>query len=140
MACRWRLPVRWPWCRPRLTTTGRTGRRQAPAGPSETSRLWLTRSGLSTTARGALTAALGSLLNWPARDAASTTSESSALMRLNDIVGESGRPPRTTVPASAPVPVPDLVGRHFAPSQPDLAWAGDITYVPTAEGGCTWPA
>lgn len=30
------------------------------------------------------------------------------LMRLNDIVGESGRPPRTTVPASAPVPVPDF--------------------------------
>lgn len=58
------------------------------------------------------------------------------LMRLNDIVGESGRPrpPRTTVAASTPAPVPDLVARRFAPAEPDLVWAGDVTYIPTAQG------
>ena len=29
---------------------------------------------------------------------------------------------------------PDLVRRRFRPGRPDRAWAGDITFVPTAEG------
>jgi transposase InsO family protein len=30
--------------------------------------------------------------------------------------------------------LPDLVERRFAPGEPDVAWAGDITYIPTGEG------
>ena len=30
--------------------------------------------------------------------------------------------------------MPDLIGRRFAPAAPDVAWCGDITYVPTGEG------
>ena len=31
-------------------------------------------------------------------------------------------------------PLPDLIGRRFDPGKPDVAWVGDITYVPTGEG------
>src|ERR687891_463811 len=30
--------------------------------------------------------------------------------------------------------IPDLVGRRFDPGRPDVAWAQDITYIPTQEG------
>lgn len=57
------------------------------------------------------------------------------LMRLHDIVGiTERRRVRTTIPAEHAPPLPDLVGRDFAPGAPDVAWAGDITYVPTDEG------
>lgn len=41
---------------------------------------------------------------------------------------------RTTIPAEANPPLPDLVGRRFAPGPPDVVWCGDITYIPTGEG------
>jgi len=31
-------------------------------------------------------------------------------------------------------PAPDLLGRLFDPDQVDLAWCGDVTYIPTDEG------
>ena len=41
---------------------------------------------------------------------------------------------RTTISAEEHPPLPDLIGRRFAPAAPDVAWCGDITYVPTGEG------
>jgi Integrase core domain len=41
---------------------------------------------------------------------------------------------RTTIPAEEHPPLPDLIGRRFAPAAPDVAWVGDITYVATGEG------
>jgi transposase InsO family protein len=55
-------------------------------------------------------------------------------MRENDIVGViECRKVRTTIPAENPPPLPDLVERRFRPGAPDVAWAGDITYVRTDE-------
>lgn len=57
------------------------------------------------------------------------------LMRINDIVGvHKPAKVRTTIPAEDAPPLPDLIGRRFAPSEPDVAWVGDITYVPTGQG------
>lgn len=57
------------------------------------------------------------------------------LMRVHGIVGvHKPAKVRTTIPAEAAPPLPDLVGRRFAPGAPDVAWCGDITYVPTGEG------
>jgi transposase InsO family protein len=39
-----------------------------------------------------------------------------------------------TKPDTAAVPAPDLLGRLFDPNRPDVAWCGDITYIPTDEG------
>lgn len=57
------------------------------------------------------------------------------LMAVNRIVGVH-KPPkvRTTIPAEAAPPLPDLIGRDFAPGEPDVAWVGDITYIPTDQG------
>jgi putative transposase len=57
------------------------------------------------------------------------------LMRVHGIVGVH-KPPRvrTTIPAEHAPPLPDLIGRLFDPGAPDVAWVGDITYVPTGEG------
>lgn len=57
------------------------------------------------------------------------------LMRVHGIVGVH-KPPkvRTTIPAEAQPPLPDLVGRRFDPGRPDVAWVGDLTYIPTGEG------
>jgi transposase InsO family protein len=41
---------------------------------------------------------------------------------------------RTTIPADDNPPIPDLIGRRFAPASPDVAWVGDITYIATGEG------
>lgn len=41
---------------------------------------------------------------------------------------------RTTIPAAEHPPLPDLIGRRFAPAVPDVAWVGDITDIPTGEG------
>jgi putative transposase len=57
------------------------------------------------------------------------------LMRLHGIVGVFKRAKvRTTIPAEENPPIPDLVGRRFAPAAPDVVWCGDITYVATGEG------
>lgn len=57
------------------------------------------------------------------------------LMRLHDMLGiTERRRVRTTIRAENAPPLPDLVERNFAPGAPDIAWAGDITYVPTDEG------
>jgi transposase InsO family protein len=39
-----------------------------------------------------------------------------------------------TIPAEANPPMPDLIERHFAPGEADVAWVGDITYIGTGEG------
>jgi transposase InsO family protein len=57
------------------------------------------------------------------------------LMRLHGIVGHRPRRRRSlTKPDGAAAPVPDLLGRLFDPDQPDVAWCGDVTYIPTDEG------
>jgi putative transposase len=57
------------------------------------------------------------------------------LMRHHGIVGvHKPAKVRTTIPAEEHPPLPDLVGRRFAPAAPDVVWCGDITYVPTGEG------
>ena len=57
------------------------------------------------------------------------------LMRLHGIVGvHKPAKVRTTIPAEDAPPLPDLIGRRFAPGRPDVAWVGDITYIPTGEG------
>lgn len=57
------------------------------------------------------------------------------LMRVHGIVGvHKPVKVRTTIPAEEHPPLPDLVGRCFAPTAPDVVWCGDITYVPTGEG------
>jgi putative transposase len=57
------------------------------------------------------------------------------LMRTHGIVGY--RPRRrgslTRQDHAAP-PAPDLLGRLFDPEQPDVAWGGDVTSIPTDEG------
>ena len=56
------------------------------------------------------------------------------LMAVHRIVGH--RPRRrgglTKTDTSMP-PAPDLLGRLFDPDRPDVAWCGDITYIPTDE-------
>jgi putative transposase len=57
------------------------------------------------------------------------------LMRLHGIVGYRPRRRRSlTKPDQAAPPAPDLLGRLFDPDQPNLAWCGDVTYVPTDQG------
>ena len=57
------------------------------------------------------------------------------LMRAHGLVGvHKPAKVRTTIPAEENPPLPDLIGRRFAPAAPDVAWVGDITYIPTGEG------
>jgi putative transposase len=57
------------------------------------------------------------------------------LMRTHGIVGYRPRRRRgLTRPDTAAAPAPDLLGRLFDPDQPDLAWCGDVTWIPTDEG------
>ncbi len=57
------------------------------------------------------------------------------LMRTHGIVGvHKPARVRTTIPAEDAPPLPDLIGRRFSPGRPDVAWIGDITYIPTGEG------
>jgi putative transposase len=57
------------------------------------------------------------------------------LMRAHGIVGHRPRRRRSlTKPDAAAAPVPDLLGRLFDPDQPDVAWCGDVTWIPTDEG------
>jgi transposase InsO family protein len=57
------------------------------------------------------------------------------LMRRHGIVGHRPRRRRSlTKPDETAAPAPDLLGRLFDPDRPDVAWCGDITYIPTDEG------
>lgn len=57
------------------------------------------------------------------------------LMRLHGMAGRvRRRRVNTTVPGPDGYEIPDLVGRRFAPGAADVAWAQDITYIPTGEG------
>jgi putative transposase len=57
------------------------------------------------------------------------------LMRAHGIVGYRPRRRRSLTKADAgAAPAPDLLGRLFDPDQPDVAWCGDVTWIPTEEG------
>ena len=57
------------------------------------------------------------------------------LMRTHGIVGYRPRRRRSlTKPDAGAAPAPDLLGRLFDPDQLDVAWCGDVTYIPTEEG------
>jgi putative transposase len=57
------------------------------------------------------------------------------LMAAHGIVGHRPRRRRgLTRPDAATPPAPDLLGRLFDPGQSDLAWCGDLTFIPTHEG------
>jgi putative transposase len=56
------------------------------------------------------------------------------LMATHGIVGHRPRRRGLTKPNTAEAPAPDLVGRLFAPDQPDRIWVSDLTYIPTDEG------
>jgi putative transposase len=57
------------------------------------------------------------------------------LMRIHGIVGHRPRRRRSlTRQDRGAAPAPDLLGRLFDPDQPDVAWCGDVTWIPTDEG------
>jgi putative transposase len=57
------------------------------------------------------------------------------LMAVHGIVGHRPRRRRSLTKADqARPPAPDLLGRLFNPDRLDVAWCGDITYIPTEEG------
>src|SRR5262245_30458679 len=56
------------------------------------------------------------------------------LMRVHGNVGHRPRRRSLTRPDSAAVPAPDLLGRLFDPERPDVAWCGDVTWIPTHQG------
>jgi putative transposase len=57
------------------------------------------------------------------------------LMRAHGIVGWRPRRRRgLTKQDRAVPPAPDLLGRLFDPDHLDVAWCGDVTYIPTDEG------
>jgi transposase InsO family protein len=59
------------------------------------------------------------------------------LMADHGIVGHRPRRRRgLTKPDAAAPPAPDLLGRLFDPDRIDVAWCGDLTFIPTDEG---WP-
>jgi putative transposase len=57
------------------------------------------------------------------------------LMRIHGIVGHRPRRRRSlTKQDTTAAPAPDLLGRLFDPDRPDVAWCGDVTWIPTDEG------
>jgi putative transposase len=57
------------------------------------------------------------------------------LMRCHGIVGYRPRRRRSlTRQDRGAAPAPDLLGRLFDPERPDVAWCGDVTWIPTDEG------
>jgi putative transposase len=57
------------------------------------------------------------------------------LMRAHGIVGYRPRRRRSlTRQDHGAAPAPDLLGRLFDPERPDVAWCGDVTWIPTDEG------
>ena len=59
-----------------------------------------------------------------------------ALMAAQHLVARPKKRRRSlTRPDGSARKAPDLLGRHFdPPSEPDVAWVGDLTEIPTAEG------
>ena len=61
------------------------------------------------------------------------------LMAELGITGRCGRRKiRTTWRDKRQQAAIDLVLRHFTAAAPDEIWVGDITYIPTGQGGCLW--
>ena len=57
------------------------------------------------------------------------------LMRAHQIAGYRPRRRRSlTKPDTATPPARDLLGRLFDPDRLDVAWCGDVTYIPTDQG------
>jgi transposase InsO family protein len=57
------------------------------------------------------------------------------LMRAHELVGHRPRRRRNlTKPDANTPPAPDLLGRRFNPERPNVAWCGDLTFIPTDEG------
>ncbi len=57
------------------------------------------------------------------------------LMRAHGVVGYRPRRRRgLTKQDTTAAPALDLLGRLFDPERPDVAWCGDVTYIPTDEG------
>jgi transposase InsO family protein len=57
------------------------------------------------------------------------------LMRQHGIDGYRPRRRRSlTKPDQAAPPAPDLLGRLFDPARTNVAWCGDVTYIPTEQG------
>ncbi len=57
------------------------------------------------------------------------------LMRAHGIAGYRPRRRRNLTKAdTAAAPAPDLLGRLFDPDHLDVAWCGDVTWIPTDEG------
>ena len=57
------------------------------------------------------------------------------LMRTHGLVGFRPRRRRNlTRQDTTAAPAPDLLGRLFDPDRLDVAWCGDVTYIPTDEG------
>jgi putative transposase len=57
------------------------------------------------------------------------------LMRAHGIVGYRPRRRRSlTKQDTTAAPAPDLLGRLFDPDRVDVAWCGDVTWIPTDEG------
>ena len=57
------------------------------------------------------------------------------LMRAHGVVGYRPRRRRgLTKQDTTAAPALDLLGRLFDPQRPDVAWCGDVTYIPTDEG------
>jgi transposase InsO family protein len=57
------------------------------------------------------------------------------LMHTHGIAGHRPRRRRSlTKPDKGAAPAPDLLGRLFDPDRPDVAWCGDVTWIPTDEG------
>jgi len=59
------------------------------------------------------------------------------LMRENGLIGRRKRRFRRTTDSNHASPIaPNVVARDFEPEAPNQVWAGDVTYIATAEGWC----
>ena len=56
------------------------------------------------------------------------------LMRIHDIVGYTPKKHRTTTIPDGEHRIGDRVGRDFSPTELDVIWCGDISYISTWEG------
>jgi transposase InsO family protein len=63
------------------------------------------------------------------------------IMRENGIMARRKRPFRLTTDSNHDDPIaPNLRNRDIAPEAPNRVSATDVTYIPTIEGGSTWPS